>query len=302
MDRGPCRSRSRIDRGRLTLQQLQFESANGALIDVPGQRQGQTGNFTVDVADQTTATFTIRQAAGGQPATVPLTVVDSCGPWHTFVGGGPAAFVPPTVVGPTVTPTRTLTPVPAGKTAATLSVDLGSTNQQVLGGQTVAVYWSGIANPGTNDQIGLYLTRDEAPQNNRLPPDTPLLTNGTASGNANVVINNDALDALSGAQSNDMFEFILYRAGAGTTRPSSSEATPSRSCATRLPTSRAWRGRPGAPTRSSAPRPSARPSFRRPPSRRARRAPSQRPVRNCPPQRRPPHRPSRCSATCSCRR
>src|SRR4051794_8525775 len=43
-----------------TLQQLQFESANGALIDVPGQRQGQTGNFTVDMANQTTATFTIR--------------------------------------------------------------------------------------------------------------------------------------------------------------------------------------------------------------------------------------------------
>src|SRR5262249_20496362 len=73
--------------------QLQFGAATNALIDIPGGPIGQSGNFTVTLPAGTTQTsFTVRRATTGQASTVPLTVVDGCGPWPTFVGGGPTAF------------------------------------------------------------------------------------------------------------------------------------------------------------------------------------------------------------------
>jgi hypothetical protein len=42
------------------------------------------GNVTV-------ADFTVERVTPGQPTTVPLTVVDGCGEWKTFVGGGSGA-------------------------------------------------------------------------------------------------------------------------------------------------------------------------------------------------------------------
>jgi hypothetical protein len=72
---------------------LQFGAATNALIDVPGQPAGQTGNFTVTLPGiQQQLTFVVRRAAAGQSTTVPLTVQDGCGAWPTFVGGGPSAF------------------------------------------------------------------------------------------------------------------------------------------------------------------------------------------------------------------
>jgi hypothetical protein len=38
------------------------------------------------------ATFVVRRVTAGQPTTVSFTVTDICGPWQTFVGGGPDAF------------------------------------------------------------------------------------------------------------------------------------------------------------------------------------------------------------------
>src|SRR4051812_19681866 len=90
------------------LTRLQFGAATGALIDVPGQPAGQTGNFGVNLTGgPTQASFVVRQATSGQPATVPLTVTDGCGDWPTLVGGGPSAFptATPGGVGPTATPT-----------------------------------------------------------------------------------------------------------------------------------------------------------------------------------------------------
>jgi hypothetical protein len=43
-------------------------------------------------AESVSYTFTVKRNATGGAATVPLTVVDSCGEWPTLVGGGPAAF------------------------------------------------------------------------------------------------------------------------------------------------------------------------------------------------------------------
>ncbi|HEY7065782.1 MAG TPA: hypothetical protein VII06_30180 [Chloroflexota bacterium] len=36
-------------------------------------------------------TLTVHRVSDGQPTTVELTVFDGCGPWPTFVGGGPGA-------------------------------------------------------------------------------------------------------------------------------------------------------------------------------------------------------------------
>jgi hypothetical protein len=40
----------------------------------------------------TSFTFVVHHATLGQATTVPLTVVDTCGSWQTFVGGGGNAF------------------------------------------------------------------------------------------------------------------------------------------------------------------------------------------------------------------
>jgi hypothetical protein len=34
------------------------------------------------------ADFTVERATPGQPTTIPFTVLDGCGEWPTFVGGG----------------------------------------------------------------------------------------------------------------------------------------------------------------------------------------------------------------------
>jgi hypothetical protein len=41
---------------------------------------------------QKTLTFEVRRLTTGQPTTIKVTVVDGCGKWDTFVGGGPDAF------------------------------------------------------------------------------------------------------------------------------------------------------------------------------------------------------------------
>jgi hypothetical protein len=74
------------------LQSLRFGVATNALIDVSGQT-GLTGNHSLGLAAGTQqTTFTIRRATAGRATTVPLTVVDGCGTWPTFLGGGPTAF------------------------------------------------------------------------------------------------------------------------------------------------------------------------------------------------------------------
>jgi hypothetical protein len=58
-----------------------------------GSQTGRSGQFQVPLADRpTSVTFFVRRATPGQATTVPFVVVDDCGPWSTFVGGGPGAF------------------------------------------------------------------------------------------------------------------------------------------------------------------------------------------------------------------
>jgi hypothetical protein len=72
------------------LSSLQFGTATNGLIDMPGGPTGSTGGFTYPTTGAS-QTFTIRHAASGA-TTVPFTIVDSCGSWPTFVGGGASAF------------------------------------------------------------------------------------------------------------------------------------------------------------------------------------------------------------------
>src|SRR5262249_51541423 len=75
------------------LQQVRFGTGTNAVIST-GSLAEANGNFDVSLLPEGTVeyTFTIRRAAAGQSTTVPLTIVDGCGEWKTFVGGGPNAF------------------------------------------------------------------------------------------------------------------------------------------------------------------------------------------------------------------
>jgi hypothetical protein len=71
---------------------LRFRAGSNALVDVGGQT-GRTGEFTVALTggpQQTT--FYVRRAVAGQATTAPFVVVDDCGEFRSFVGGGSSGF------------------------------------------------------------------------------------------------------------------------------------------------------------------------------------------------------------------
>jgi hypothetical protein len=73
------------------VQTLRFTRTTNTVVDINGQ-SGRTGAFTVDLpAGTTSTTFAVRRSGAGA-GTVSLTVVDRCGDWPTFVGGGAGAF------------------------------------------------------------------------------------------------------------------------------------------------------------------------------------------------------------------
>jgi hypothetical protein len=70
---------------------LEITQTKNALVDVGGQT-GRTGAFVVSLPGTSASTsFVVRRAQAGA-ATVSLAVVDRCGRWTTFVGGGANAF------------------------------------------------------------------------------------------------------------------------------------------------------------------------------------------------------------------
>jgi hypothetical protein len=74
------------------VRQIAFDAPVNAVIDGFG-RTGEAAAFAADLNDLPTAvTFVVRRVTAGQPTTVSFTVTDICGPWPTFVGGGPDAF------------------------------------------------------------------------------------------------------------------------------------------------------------------------------------------------------------------
>jgi hypothetical protein len=72
------------------LQTLQFTRLDNAVVEI-GSQVGVAGTFNVLPA-ATNLTLFVRRAAPGAASMVEFTVLDGCGPWPTFVGGGPSAF------------------------------------------------------------------------------------------------------------------------------------------------------------------------------------------------------------------
>jgi hypothetical protein len=72
------------------LQQIQFGELQNARVTLNGQPVEK--NRSYDAPPNATAVdLTVERIEAGRPTTVPLTVVDGCGDWKTFVGGGSAA-------------------------------------------------------------------------------------------------------------------------------------------------------------------------------------------------------------------
>lgn len=69
------------------LKALQFGALQNAKVTFNGQAVA-SGQAVTLPASSNTADFTVERATPGQPTTVPLTVIDSCGEWKTLVGGG----------------------------------------------------------------------------------------------------------------------------------------------------------------------------------------------------------------------
>jgi len=74
------------------LQEIHFRPGTNAVVDINGQT-GLAGDVLVPLpAQPTSVTLLVRKVTPGQASQLPFTVVDSCGAWQTFVGGGPSAF------------------------------------------------------------------------------------------------------------------------------------------------------------------------------------------------------------------
>jgi hypothetical protein len=70
---------------------LRFTQTTNAFVDLPGQ-SGQSGSFTISLPSGTTSTQFWLRHTSASAATAQVTVVDRCGDWRTFVGGGAGAF------------------------------------------------------------------------------------------------------------------------------------------------------------------------------------------------------------------
>ena len=72
------------------LQRVTFDRLDNARVEVNGQpiTAGQTHT---PPANATAVDFTVQRVTLGQTTTVRYTVVDGCGEWKSFVGGGTGA-------------------------------------------------------------------------------------------------------------------------------------------------------------------------------------------------------------------
>jgi hypothetical protein len=75
------------------LRELQVGATTNAGVDVTGGPSGLTGNAVVPLPGRPPAVeILVYRVDPSRAATVQLVVVDDCGAWPTFVGGGPGAF------------------------------------------------------------------------------------------------------------------------------------------------------------------------------------------------------------------
>jgi Bacterial Ig domain len=72
------------------LQHVIFDKLDNAKVAVNGQAIAEGFDYQAP-ANTIGLDFVVQRVTVGQAATVRFTVVDGCGAWHTFVGGGPGA-------------------------------------------------------------------------------------------------------------------------------------------------------------------------------------------------------------------
>jgi hypothetical protein len=72
------------------LKSVRFGALQNAKVTLNGQPMADNQTFTPPTTTFT-LDFVVERVTPGQPTTVPFTVVDGCGEWPTFVGGGAAA-------------------------------------------------------------------------------------------------------------------------------------------------------------------------------------------------------------------
>jgi len=63
-----------------------------AVVDLPNGPQSLTGDVAVPVGNGTQPVVFFVRRIGQGAIQVPLVATDTCGPWPSFVGGGPSAF------------------------------------------------------------------------------------------------------------------------------------------------------------------------------------------------------------------
>ena len=74
------------------LRAVRFGQAQNASIEVAARGPVASGAALTMPAATRELTFLVRRTTAGAATTLPLTLVDDCGEWQTFVGGGPNAF------------------------------------------------------------------------------------------------------------------------------------------------------------------------------------------------------------------
>lgn len=114
-----------------SLSAIQFNTTatSHALISIPNGVQNSTSPPPVNPVNPQPFVFFVRPQTPGSYVTVPLMVTDGCGPWNTFVGGGPSAFpggdaalASPTPTPSLASPSATPQPAPVSPTPAPASV------------------------------------------------------------------------------------------------------------------------------------------------------------------------------------
>ena len=74
------------------IREIRIGQAQNGVVDGAGRTGLGSGAVITLSPAATSTTLTVRRVTPGQATTVPLVIVDGCGEWPTFVGGGPSAF------------------------------------------------------------------------------------------------------------------------------------------------------------------------------------------------------------------
>jgi uncharacterized protein (DUF1501 family) len=80
-----------VQAGGGAIREIRFGPTQNASVDIGGQT-GQTGSFTYRPATPGNEVWFFARKLAAGASTIPIVVVDDCGEWKSFVGGGATAF------------------------------------------------------------------------------------------------------------------------------------------------------------------------------------------------------------------